>query len=205
METLVGINGSAVECTSLSPTAPIWQDVLAQAMTGELIAASQESFLLNEAIKTHPDPLLLDFLTGGRPVIWVDETLHGLHQDEGVLWLVGGAVRALAGQAGPPIAHALGLLPILRLPHLQVHQQRRGQRDRRHDPDERAGELNQRKILECAGTQQDVAHNELAEEVPDWGEETLVEVVAQLFQTEHVCFHLLGRGFFVHLESAFPR
>jgi fatty aldehyde decarbonylase len=39
METLVGINGSAVECTSLSPTAPIWQDVLAQAMTGELIAA----------------------------------------------------------------------------------------------------------------------------------------------------------------------
>jgi len=55
---------------------------------GKVIAASQESFLLNEAIKTHPDPLLLDFLTGGRPVIWVDETLHGLHQDEGVLWLV---------------------------------------------------------------------------------------------------------------------
>jgi Domain of unknown function (DUF4350) len=55
---------------------------------GELIAASQESFLLNEAIKTHPNPTLLDFLAGGRPVIWVDETLHGLHQDEGVLWLV---------------------------------------------------------------------------------------------------------------------
>ena len=55
---------------------------------GELIAASQESFLLNEAIKTHPSPALLDFLAGGRPVIWVDETLHGLHQDEGVLWLV---------------------------------------------------------------------------------------------------------------------
>jgi hypothetical protein len=55
---------------------------------GELIAASQESFLLNEAIKTHPNPVLLDFLAGGRPVIWVDETLHGLHQDEGVLWLV---------------------------------------------------------------------------------------------------------------------
>ena len=48
---------------------------------GELIAASQESFLLNEAIKTHPNPVLLDFLAGGRPVIWVDETLHGLHQD----------------------------------------------------------------------------------------------------------------------------
>jgi hypothetical protein len=55
---------------------------------GELLAASQESFLLNEAIKTHPNPVLLDFLTEGRPVIWVDETLHGLHQDEGVLWLV---------------------------------------------------------------------------------------------------------------------
>ena len=55
---------------------------------GELIAASQESFLLNEAIKTRPNPVLLDFLTGGRPVIWVDETLHGLHQDQGVLWLV---------------------------------------------------------------------------------------------------------------------
>ncbi|HKV23058.1 MAG TPA: DUF4350 domain-containing protein [Candidatus Acidoferrum sp.] len=56
--------------------------------SGELVTASQESFLLNEAIKTHPNPVLLDFLTGGRPVIWVDETLHGLHQDEGVLWLV---------------------------------------------------------------------------------------------------------------------
>lgn len=55
---------------------------------GELIAASQESFLLNEAIKTEPDPVLLDFLTGGRPVVWVDETLHGLHQQQGVIWLV---------------------------------------------------------------------------------------------------------------------
>ena len=55
---------------------------------GELIAASQESFLLNETIKTHPNPVLLDFLAGGRPLIWVDETLHGLHQDQGVLWLV---------------------------------------------------------------------------------------------------------------------
>jgi hypothetical protein len=55
---------------------------------GELLAASQESFLLNETIKTHPNPVMLDFLTGGRPVIWVDETLHGLRQDQGVLWLV---------------------------------------------------------------------------------------------------------------------
>jgi hypothetical protein len=59
-----------------------------RAGNGELVAASQESFLLNEAIKTHPNPVLLDLLAGGRPVIWVDETLHGLHQDEGVLWLV---------------------------------------------------------------------------------------------------------------------
>jgi hypothetical protein len=55
---------------------------------GELIAASQQSFLLNEAIKTRPNPALLEFLAGGRPVVWVDETLHGLRQDQGVLWLV---------------------------------------------------------------------------------------------------------------------
>jgi hypothetical protein len=55
---------------------------------GELVAASQEWFLLNEAIKTHPNPVVLDFLAGGRPLIWVDETLHGLHQEKGVLWLV---------------------------------------------------------------------------------------------------------------------
>src|SRR5438445_8885377 len=39
METLTSLNCSAVECTSLSPNAPIWQDVLAQAITGELLAA----------------------------------------------------------------------------------------------------------------------------------------------------------------------
>ena len=39
METLISVNCSAIQCTSLSPSAPIWQDVLAQAMTGELIAA----------------------------------------------------------------------------------------------------------------------------------------------------------------------
>ena len=55
---------------------------------GELIAASQESFLLNESIKTRPNPALLDFLAGGRRVVWLDETLHGLHQGQGVLWLV---------------------------------------------------------------------------------------------------------------------
>jgi rubrerythrin len=30
---------NTIECTSLSTTAPIWQDILAQAMTGELLAA----------------------------------------------------------------------------------------------------------------------------------------------------------------------
>lgn len=59
-----------------------------RAGNGELIAASQEWFLLNETIKTRPNPVLLDFLTGGRPVIWVDETLHGLQQSQGVLWLL---------------------------------------------------------------------------------------------------------------------
>ena len=55
---------------------------------GELVAVSQEWFLLNETIKSHPNPVLLEFLTGGRQEIWVDETLHGLRQDKGVLWLV---------------------------------------------------------------------------------------------------------------------
>ena len=39
MKPLIDLNCSAIECTSLSPSAPIWQDVLAQAMTGELVAA----------------------------------------------------------------------------------------------------------------------------------------------------------------------
>src|SRR5579871_856326 len=55
---------------------------------GQLIVASQESFLLNEALKAHPNPVLLDFLAGGHSTIWVDETLHGLEQEEGMLWLI---------------------------------------------------------------------------------------------------------------------
>jgi fatty aldehyde decarbonylase len=39
METLIGLNCSTTECNSLLPDAPIWQDILAQAVTGELIAA----------------------------------------------------------------------------------------------------------------------------------------------------------------------
>ncbi|HTD23137.1 MAG TPA: ferritin-like domain-containing protein [Terriglobales bacterium] len=39
MEPVIGINSSAIECTSVSTSAPIWQDVLAQAITGELLAA----------------------------------------------------------------------------------------------------------------------------------------------------------------------
>jgi rubrerythrin len=38
MQTVISLN-SVIECTSLSPSAAIWQDILAQAMTGELIAA----------------------------------------------------------------------------------------------------------------------------------------------------------------------
>jgi len=72
-----------------SATSPVHVHMaMRRVANGELIAASQQSFLLNEAIKMHPNPRLLDFLAAGRPVIWVDETLHGLHQDEGVLWLV---------------------------------------------------------------------------------------------------------------------
>src|ERR1700682_4265568 len=39
MEPLTSVNCSPIECTSLSTSAPIWQDILAQAMTGELLAA----------------------------------------------------------------------------------------------------------------------------------------------------------------------
>jgi len=40
METVISLNCSLpTECSSLSPTVMIWQDVLAQAMTGELVAA----------------------------------------------------------------------------------------------------------------------------------------------------------------------
>ncbi|MGA2003758.1 MAG: DUF4350 domain-containing protein [Terriglobales bacterium] len=77
-----------VEANAKADTSARVYMAMRQAGNGELIAASKESFLLNEAIKTHPNPVLLDFLAGGRPVIWVDETLHGLHQDQGVLWLV---------------------------------------------------------------------------------------------------------------------
>src|SRR5258706_12796731 len=40
MEPLASVRGnSPMECISLSTTAPIWQDILAQAMTGEILAA----------------------------------------------------------------------------------------------------------------------------------------------------------------------
>lgn len=40
MQPVIDLNRSlGTECTSLSPTALIWQDILAQAMTGELVAA----------------------------------------------------------------------------------------------------------------------------------------------------------------------
>jgi rubrerythrin len=39
MEPVIGVNSQGIECTSLSCSAPIWQDILAQAVTGELLAA----------------------------------------------------------------------------------------------------------------------------------------------------------------------
>src|SRR5437868_13946682 len=40
MEPVIGLNCSqGIECTPLLLAAPIWQDVLAQAITGELLAA----------------------------------------------------------------------------------------------------------------------------------------------------------------------
>src|SRR5437588_3378894 len=45
MEAVTCLNPSPIECTSLPFSAPIWQDVLAQAMTGELVAAMNYSSL----------------------------------------------------------------------------------------------------------------------------------------------------------------
>lgn len=45
MESLVVENCPTVETSSFSPSAPIWQDILAQAMTGELLAAMNYSSL----------------------------------------------------------------------------------------------------------------------------------------------------------------
>ena len=39
MEPVIGLDHSPIKCISLSTSAPIWQDILAQAMTGELLAA----------------------------------------------------------------------------------------------------------------------------------------------------------------------
>ena len=81
-------SGSATEANSDRASAEHVYMAMRPAGKGELIAASEQWFLLNEAIKTHPNPVLLDFLAGGRPMIWVDETLHGVHQEQGVLWLI---------------------------------------------------------------------------------------------------------------------
>src|SRR5713226_2409493 len=45
MEPLTGVNCSAIECISLSTNAPIWEDILAQAMKGELVAAVNHTSL----------------------------------------------------------------------------------------------------------------------------------------------------------------
>jgi fatty aldehyde decarbonylase len=52
MESLIGVNCAPMECTSLSSSAPIWQDILAQAMTGELLAAMNYASL--SEICDHP-------------------------------------------------------------------------------------------------------------------------------------------------------
>ena len=83
-----GMGGSPADAKAEAASSAHVYMAMRRVGNGELIAASQQSFLLNEVIKSHPNPVLLDFLAGGRPVIWVDEMLHGLHQDQGVLWLV---------------------------------------------------------------------------------------------------------------------
>jgi hypothetical protein len=79
---------SKIDEDAAAGSPPLVYMAMRQAGKGEIVVASKEWFLLNEVIKTHPNPVLLDFLAGGRPVIWVDETLHGLEQERGLLWLV---------------------------------------------------------------------------------------------------------------------
>src|SRR6202790_1109687 len=52
MEPMISVNSSPTECTSLSTSAPIGQDILAQAMTGELLAAMNYASL--SEICEHP-------------------------------------------------------------------------------------------------------------------------------------------------------
>lgn len=55
---------------------------------GRVILASEAAFLSNDELARSSDAALLSWVTGGRTVIWVDETLHGLEQSHGVLWLL---------------------------------------------------------------------------------------------------------------------
>src|SRR3954466_1769873 len=52
--------------------------------------------------------------------------------------------------AGPALLDPLGLLPVLRVAHLEVDQQRCRERDRREHADQGAGELHQRQVLQRA-------------------------------------------------------
>ena len=52
---------------------------------------------------------------------------------------------------------------------------------------------------------QHVADYERAEDIADRNEDSLVQVVAQLFETEDVGFHLLRRDLLVHRESVLAR
>ncbi|HXR97027.1 MAG TPA: DUF4350 domain-containing protein [Terriglobales bacterium] len=55
---------------------------------GELILASEATFLSNEALAQSPDTQRLATLANGRSVVWVDESLHGLAPVRGVQWLL---------------------------------------------------------------------------------------------------------------------
>ncbi len=54
MEPVIGLDCSPMECSALSARAPIWQDVLAQAMTGELLAAMNYASLWRKALEAAP-------------------------------------------------------------------------------------------------------------------------------------------------------
>src|SRR3984893_6745796 len=66
MEPVIGLHRSTMECTSLSASAPIWQDILAQAMTGELLAAMNYTSL--SEICDDPQEVAAAFAAEGRKI-----------------------------------------------------------------------------------------------------------------------------------------
>ena len=97
MEPVIDLNCSTIECTSLSPNALIWQDILAQAMTGELVAAMNYAAL--SEICDDPEEVAdaLEHAAGerGHAAAFAAESL-GLLREQGGRWFVPDSLELLA-------------------------------------------------------------------------------------------------------------